>query len=297
MLNKSLPLFNEVFFYNKITDTFLPIYYDGNSNFLWFPEFNIRDDYADIEDLKIHAPELIKLINKLDIDQLEQNLKNNNYSTNRADLNQNIIDITKNINQIYKVNDNSIDNVSSDYLNSTIKYDIKFVFLDFIYEKIQTCNQYIKECEIVEIDFNLENITELLDNENYLFGIKPSDFENNINPNIKDNKLIIDDFVEIIKIGNPEIKIQNNQININLFTVEDKVLIKSTNSKIQNFANWNIVAKASNQDFSTIRQDKNLLTGCVTFYNLDFSKVTIAAEDMKCEDAVNIISSVELLIE
>ena len=167
------------------------------------------------------------------------------------------------------------------------------LFLDFIYEKIQTCNQYIKECEIVEIDFNLENITELLDNENYyLFGIKPSDFENNINPNIKDNKLIIDDFVEIIKIGNPEIKIQNNQININLFTVEDKVLIKSTNSKIQNFANWNIVAKASNQDFSTIRQDKNLLTGCVTFYNLDFSKVTIAAEDMKCEDAVNIISSV-----
>ena len=283
---------NRSFFYNKITDTFLPIYYDGNSNFLWFPELNIRDDYADIEDLKIHTPELIKLINTLDIDLLEQNLKNNNYSTNRDDLNQNIIDITENINQIYKVNDNSLDNVSSDYLNSTIKYDIKFVFLDFIYEKIQTCNQYIKECEIVEIDFNLENITELLDNENYhLFGIKPSDFENNINPNIKDNKLIIDDLVEIIKIGNPEIKIQNKQININLFTVEDKVLIKSTNSQIQNFANWSIVAKASNQEFSPIRQDNNLLTGCVTFYNLDFSKVSIFAEDMKCEDAVNIISS------
>ena len=283
---------NRSFFYNKITDTFLPIYYDGNSNFLWFPELNIRDDYADIEDLKIHAPELIKLINTLDIDLLEQNLKNNNYSTNRADLNQNIIDITENINQIYKVNENSLENVSSDYLNSTLKYDIKFVFLDFIYEKIQTCNQYIKECEIVEIDFNLENIIELLDNENYyLFGIKPSDFENYIHPKINDDQLVIDNFVEIIKIGNPDIKIQNNQINIKLFSVEDKVLIKSTNSQIQNFANWNIVAKASNQEFSPFRQDNNLLTGCVTFYNLDFNNVSIAAEDMKCEDAVNIISS------
>ena len=99
-------------------------------------ELNIRDDYADIEDLKNHAPELIKLINKLDIDQLEQNLMLIIIQL-IADLNQNIIDITKNINQIYKVNDNSIDNVSSDYLNSTIKYDIKFVFLDFN-EKIQT---------------------------------------------------------------------------------------------------------------------------------------------------------------
>jgi len=283
---------NRSFFYNKITDTFLPIYYDGDSNFLLFPELNIRDDYADIKNLKSHAPELIKLINTLDIDLLEQNLKNNNYSTNRAELNQNVIDITENINHIYQVTDSSLDNTSSDYLNSTIKYDIKFVFLDFIDEKIQTCNQYIKECEIVKIDFNLENITEILDNENYyLFGIKPSDYENNINLNIKDNKLIIDDFVEIIKIGNPEIIIQNNQININLFKVEDKVLIKSTNSQIQNFANWNIVAKASNKEFSSIRQDNNLLTGCVTFYNLDFSKVSIFAEDMKCEDAVNIISS------
>src|SRR6056300_150093 len=68
---------NRSFYFNKIDNTFMPIYYDGNSDFLLFPELNIRDDYSDIENLKLYAPELIQIINTLDIDLLEQNLKNN----------------------------------------------------------------------------------------------------------------------------------------------------------------------------------------------------------------------------
>ena len=283
---------NRSFYYNKITDTFLPIYYDGDSNFLQYPELNVRDDYADIGKLKLHAPELIKLINTLDIDLLEQNLKNNNYLTNREDLNQHIVDITENINQIYKVKDEPLENISLNYLDSTTNHGVKFVFLDFTYEEIQICNQYIKECKKVKNEFNIENITELLNKENHhLFGFKPSDFGENVNPLLNKNKLFIDDFVEIIKFGNPDVEIENNQININIFSINDKVLIKSLNNKIQKFANWNITATSSNQDFSSIRQDRNLLTGCVTFYNLDFSNVSIASEGMKCEDAVNIINS------
>jgi len=284
---------NRSFYFNKIDNTFMPIYYDGNSDFLLFPELNIRDDYSDIENLKLYAPELIQIINTLDIDLLEQNLKNNNYLTNRADINQHIIDITKNINQIFEVKDKSLENISRNYLNSTINYGVKLIFLDFIYEEIQTCNQYIKECEIVEIEFNLENITELLNKENHhLFGNQPSDFEKYVNPKLNKNKLVIDDYVEIIQIGNPDVKIQNNQININISSINDKVLIKSVNNKVQKFINWNVVATSSNQNFSAIRQDSNLLTGCITFHNLDFKNVSISSEGMKCEDAVNIISSI-----
>jgi hypothetical protein len=284
---------NRSFYFNKIDNTFMPIYYDGNSDFLLFPELNIRDDYSDIENLKLYAPELIQIINTLDIDLLEQNLRNNNYLTNRADINQHIIDITKNINQIFEVKDKSLENISRNYLNSTINYGVKLIFLDFIYEEIQTCNQYIKECEIVEIEFNLENITELLNKENHhLFGNQPSDFEKYVNPKLNKNKLVIDDYVEIIQIGNPDVKIQNNQININISSINDKVLIKSVNNKVQKFVNWNVVATSSNQNFSAIRQDSNLLTGCVTFHNLDFKNVSISSEGMKCEDAINIISSI-----
>ena len=229
---------NRSFYFNKIDNTFLPIYYDGNSDFLLFSELNIRDDYTDIENLRIHAPELIQLINTLDIDLLEQNLKNNNYLTNRTDINQHIIDITENINQIFEVKDRSLENISGNYLNSTINYGVKLIFLDFIYEEIQICNQYIKECEMVEIEFNLENITELLNKKNHhLFGNQPSDFEKYVNPKLNKNNLVIDDYVEIIQIGNPDVEVQNNQININISSINDKVLIKSANNKIQKFLN------------------------------------------------------------
>ena len=40
-----------------------------------------------------------------------------------------------------------------------------------------------------------------------------------------------------------------------------------------------------------IRNDQNLLTGCLTFYNVDFKNVVIEAYNQVCEDAVNLVNT------
>lgn len=283
---------NRSFYFNKITNSFLPIYYDGDSSFLLTPDLTVRDDYSDIENLKEYALELINSLKTLDIELLVKKLGENNYSINQTDLNQHIVDINKNINKIYNIKERSLENTSNNYLNLTEKYDITFVFLDFDIGEIQTCNQYIEECKTVEVEFNLENIIKILDKDNhYLFGIQPSDFKNYNKPKSTKNKIVVSNLIEIIKFGNPDVEIENNQINIKIFSIEDKILIKPINNEIQKFSDWKIQATSTNQDFSLIRQDSNLLTGCVTFYNLEFSNVSISSDGMKCEDAVNIVSS------
>ena len=44
-------------------------------------------------------------------------------------------------------------------------------------------------------------------------------------------------------------------------------------------------------EYSEIRYDKNLLTGCVNFFDTSFNKVSINSLDMTCEDSVNIKNS------
>ena len=42
---------------------------------------------------------------------------------------------------------------------------------------------------------------------------------------------------------------------------------------------------------SIFRQDENLLTGCLTFYNLELENISITSRNTNCEDSINIINS------
>lgn len=283
---------NRSFYFNKITESFLPIYYDGNSDFLYNPKLNIRDDYSNVQKLKEYAPELINTIESLEVDKLEKSLKNNNLNISSKDLKVLLSELQENVDQIYKVENRNSETLNQGYLKETKKYDIKFVFINFAKNEVHLCNQYLEECNKINIKFELENLVELLNKQNhYLFGTQFGFFNDFKSLEVNVEKITIENSIEIVKFGNPEVIVKDNQIDIEILSIDDKVLFRPIDNNMQNFKNWNINASSSSQEFSEIRQDKNLLTGCVTFYNLNFENTSIKADGMNCEDAINILNS------
>ena len=63
-------------------------------------------------------------------------------------------------------------------------------------------------------------------------------------------------------------------------------LIKDWNFNIDSDSNF-----ITNEDDFLSRNDENLLTGCITFYNVIIENVSIEAANMVCEDSVNFINS------
>ena len=55
--------------------------------------------------------------------------------------------------------------------------------------------------------------------------------------------------------------------------------------------NWKIKVFSNPLESEIIRNEKNLLTGCLTFYNIEFTNVEIEATNQVCEDAVNLINA------
>ena len=87
--------------------------------------------------------------------------------------------------------------------------------------------------------------------------------------------------------------IQKNINNENL-----KFIFQNSEAKIFIQGNFNNVNFEFSRDFenqskslNNVRYDKNLLTGCVNFFDAKFDKVSLTSSDMICEDSINIKNS------
>ena len=54
---------------------------------------------------------------------------------------------------------------------------------------------------------------------------------------------------------------------------------------------WKIKVFSESLNSEIVRNDENLLTGCITFYNVELTNVVIEAFNQVCEDAVNLINT------
>jgi hypothetical protein len=101
---------------------------------------------------------------------------------------------------------------------------------------------------------------------------------------------------EVRHVGDPIIELVESDLNIKFTTSEDRVLI-SSNSVIDNL-NINISSPNTLKMQSSNRFDTNLLTGCLTLYNVEFTNLNIQSENLFCEDSVNLLNtegSIELI--
>ena len=81
-------------------------------------------------------------------------------------------------------------------------------------------------------------------------------------------------------------KIKNESIKFIFKNSKSKLIIHGEFENID--FNFSRDFNDKNLELSDIRYDKNLLTGCVNFFESKFKNVNITGENMVCEDAVNI---------
>ena len=286
------------FYFNKIENQFYPIYYDGDTKFLWESgDYSIRGDYENFSSLGIGAKELLDELN-LDEELLRQSLEQKGilftseevkYFTNKFK------SFLKNISKDPRSNMQSGMNYFSDSnLLKTLKLPerkVEVAFIDIDNAIYEICNYDLTNCKIYEFDISAADIFSLASKNDsdslFVFGKSKKSFL--IESKSSDNFINLTSEVKLVTYSEVlyEIDTKKNTLDIELLTSRSKVKIIGPGELM----NWKIKVSSNALESEIIRNDKNLLTGCLTFYNIEFTNVKIEATNQVCEDAVNLINA------
>ena len=287
---------NRKFFYNVLEDQFYPIYYDGNSNIVELGHLRGYEDYKDWDyfGLATGAENILNLprFNKINFNEI---LNSKGLSIDMDTSNKvigrfyNNLEVIKNFKTDQKVTHSNF------YENSEIilfEDKFKFLFFDIESKNLEVCNYNLTKCESDVKNLSYEEVLkekiELSNNSSgYLIGGKKDDFINTDSA-----KTLSTYFLDEIKLevfGNPNIQ-------INKSTKEIKIFLNSISEKVKlqgpgDISNWKFnIASNIELESQDSRIDENLLTGCLTFYNLNVNNIEINSDSMFCEDAVNFVN-------
>jgi len=284
---------NRQMFYNKLSNEFIPSYYDGNPEFFTKPPFE-DIDYLNIQLLSEGAKKALEI--PIDIKKLTSELNLNGLPFSEEEVEKYInvfksnLDIIKSYPKGIKLKHPTF----TEQKNNRRDTNIQLLFFDFDSYNSYICNQYLDNCRDIEInkDINLFNKKITIDGLSaHLFA---SDKEKIINP---ESTLIGSKSFETIEIEDFKVRNYNN-VNIDL-DVKNKTItfyIKEKNQKIlitsdNVLVDWSFIVKNSyiGEEFYS-RSDRNLLTGCLTFYDIEFQNIKIYSDSAHCEDNVNLIN-------
>lgn len=282
---------NRKFYYDKIESNFIPIYFDGDSGFISNPELKIRNDYL-ISYEFINAAKRMYENFEFDINKLLEEFKYYGIEVNNFEL-ENWLNILKNnillISKYEYVTPNVL-NFNESFLNAE-NHNVELMLISG--NEYLICSQTLIECSETVSFQDVTEISEVLQSSKIeLFGSSVENFlnENTIRFNLINNKnyFLIDEFTKLYFINNPTIKInyENKRIDILLKNSNEKVLF--LNGYLDG---WEINIDSEVQLSPELRQDENLLTGCMTFYKVDFNDLIIKSQNQQCEDSVNFIRS------
>ena len=290
------------FYYNKIENQFYPIYYDGNSIFLWEiagtkPQVVIRPDYENLGDLSIAAAELLNEIN-VNEELLKQSLKQKGVELTSEEIkyfNNKFKRFLKDISEDSRTNmQNGINYYSDVNLLKTLKLPeriVEVVFVDIDNSIYEICKFDLTNCEVLELDTSSLDIFSIKSETNpdslFIFGKSKNSFLNDITG--FDKFINLTSQVKFVIYGDVDysINFENKILDAELLSGKSKVKIIGPGD----LTDWkiNVFSKSLNPEI--IRNDQNLLTGCLTFYNVDFKNVVIEAYNQVCEDAVNLVNT------
>ena len=286
------------FYFNKIENQFYPIYYDGDSKFLWESgDYSIRGDYENFLSLGIGARELLEELN-LDEELLRQSLEQKGVLFTSEEVKYFINKFKSFLNNISKDPRSNMQNGLNYYSDSNLLKTLKLperkvevAFIDIDSSIYEICNYDLTNCKIYEFDISATDIFSLTSEDDsdslFVFGKSKKSFLNesqssdnfiNLTPEVK-----LVTYSEVLYEINPE----KNTLDIELLTSRSKIKIIGPGELI----NWKIKVFSNALESEIIRNDRNLLTGCLTFYNIEFTNVKIEATNQVCEDAVNLINA------
>ena len=284
------------FYYNKLDNEFIPIYSDGDTSILSNSGSGIyREDYFfNFENIKKEIPNLLNKLDRLDKPNLIEKFKSVNVFLTPEELDTALFNIKHNLELIENQKINKPSNTYEDYLKETENKNINFIFVNIPDSKIEICDQYLYKCEIDNLElYNFEELISLLNQpRNVLFGIEKDNYlSKELLTNISFDYVQITENVQLITINDPDVELVDNSINITLKSNNQKVIIKPSSTRKAKLNNFNISFNGNQYGNSIFRQDENLLTGCLTFYNLELENISITSRNTNCEDSINIINS------
>lgn len=301
---------NRKFYFNPITKTFEPIYYDGN---LSLQKKTKENDHI-LNKEKILAAKSFYKINKSNFKKNFSNLINKNEIFNnfldriQIDEKKAQIFFEKSLSNI-KSNENIIHSlINSTEYNNIWKRNIK--------------NDYDRYLSKLSLFPDIEQTTILkISNDNKKYSSVSSDNKNLVLtkeevadiisnnklgdrrfvyvPNQEYNEKLYLDFNEISNFSNGYLKHSKTLIvNINYETKiislkqsnpDDWILFVNTNMD-----NWTIIfegVEPNKKNFNSERLNNNGLTGCLNFYKSTFINSSIKVNNGECEDSLNIVNS------
>lgn len=272
---------NRKFYYNPITNIFHPIYYDGMiriyDNELLDPKnLNPRINQSIIDEAK-------KLFSEeFDEEIFYEKLILNGISSNKTQVREIIKKFKTNLETIVnsdfnqkKYEANEIENISK----ANIKKNLYF-----------TLNNEVIDCSIINkcdsLNENPKNI--LLENNKKNSWIYLGDYTSFFNNEIKQDSFIdIDDFrIQLINNSKVKLDVNNKIMNFYINNLNERVIVFGKNT----IKDWTFISNIDEKLIEFSKDDKNFLTGCLTFYDAEVENVDIKIENSPCEDAVNFIN-------
>ncbi len=303
-----LATINRKYIYIPYKKIFIPLYYDGNVQFL--PGKTNCQNKANIEILYSFKKDFKNLTNK-NLTKMQEcvlgdvfHLSKNKISQLRNSFPNKTFNKEKDLKyeKIKKKIINYLEKNKSNKKEILIDNEKVIIYSFILNDNFYSCQLSINNNEILicnQIDslsysklISESGRFKLTDNFKS-FPINLGTFNNEIPIIWLDNEI---DKFKIDKKGTYYLIKQdtkNKNLKFDFLNSEAKLLIQGNFENV-NFE-FNRVFNFQNDKISEIRYDKNLLTGCVNFFDTNFKNVMLKSSDMICEDSINIKNSSGLI--
>jgi hypothetical protein len=301
---------NRKFYFNSLSDSFEPIYYDGNLDLSKPIDFNKINKDFDLSSFFVRADYVefqnyIHTLNELKKSEaFYKYFESRAGNSNKKFFNDSLEIIIKNLellvmryeslkNNYEEVERLSLENMKKRFLQSHANKNFKdFLIINNIQAKGN--NYYVeyqdKTKKLINIPISQKEIAQLISENKFKdmrFELLPST-SNLIDTNRKIIKFLNGQIIHSHKT-NVNIDYQSKSISIDRKHPASWVLIKDLSLE-----NWSVKMQGSFADLpSSNSQRFNIfgLTGCLNFYNVMFKDVDLYLQDGVCEDSLNIINS------
>ena len=275
---------NRKFYYDPLFNNLVPIYYDGLSSFTknqessWIIPF--LESSINVENIQNASRSLLKDLNNLRLRNLEikNELESYGYEISESKLNELLDKFEKYLKIIINFNESNTKEIKT----NSIVYNLQKSYFEIVEDEIFYC--YLDSCNKTQIGNTKSVLNNEFKTDNLRFYlIQSKKTESNKAHFIKVKDLLI------LVFGEPELIIdkENKIININIQNLDEKIVFYDSN-----MIDWKVNVDHSQAiSSSTIRNDKRLLTGCITFMNINADNLQIQVNNSFCEDSINFINS------
>ena len=281
------------YYYDPMYQSFSPIYYDGDAHVLNIEKIKINKNPPSIDEVMGANIALVSL-KSLSRERFKDNLNILGLDYNLKKIDAILNNIILNLESIAVFSLNNIKTRPYTPYFSNYKEGGRLVFATAEEFRIEVCDFALTACDFE--DLTLKEYSKLLAakyNDSYIFVGDKEEYITGINKQEQGekNQFSLGDKVELISYGGAKILLDRKKRKIDIYqnSINDRVLLKGGSLE-----GWSVKFVGLKSNFVPLnkqRFNQNLLTGCLTFLDMQVHDVDIDINinGSLCEDGVNLV--------